>query len=190
MNSIELARELAASLHSGRPYAHLTMTDHVFTVAHAAHKIATALDVGFNEQELQDIIVVALLHDSVEDVLGDMRCSDVLYTKLFGSKVSGAIQKLTHRGGNYEAYLSHICDFNLRSSGEYAVIVKLADSVVNYEMSKITNDQRRMTKYFRNIDWLKKSVAVSYDKGVSDVDGIIANAVKNVCWALTPVEKV
>ena len=190
MNNIELARELAARLHAGHPYAHMTMTDHVCAVAHAARKIATTLDVGFSEQELQDIVVVALLHDSVEDVLWDMRCSDVLYTKLFGEKVSGAIQKLTHRGGNYEAYLSHICDFNLRSSGEYAAIVKLADSVVNYQMSKITNDQRRMTKYFRNIDWLKKSIAVSCDKGVGVIDAIIAKVVEDVCWVLIPAEEV
>lgn len=186
MTNIELAKEIASRLHAGHPYAHMTMTDHVCTVAHAARKISNDLNVGFGEQELQDIVVVALLHDSVEDVLGDMRCSDVLYTKLFGEKVSCAIQKLTHRGGSYEAYLSYLCDFNLRSSGEYAVVVKLADSVVNYEMSKITNDQRRMTKYARNIDWLKKSIAVSYDKDVSVIDGIIAGVVDKVCWVLVP----
>lgn len=189
MNNIELAKEIAARLHAGHPYGHLTMTDHVCTVAHVARAIASGLEVGFNGQDLQDIRIVALLHDSVEDVLGDMRCSDVLYTKLFGEKVSGAIQKLTHRGGNYEAYLSQICDIKLRSSSEYAAIVKLADSVVNYQMSKITNDQRRMAKYFRNIDWLKKSVAVSIDKDVGGIDAIIAKVVEDVCWVLIPVEE-
>jgi (p)ppGpp synthase/HD superfamily hydrolase len=133
---IKKAYELALNLHrgqvdkSGKPYIH-----HLIEVA--------------NQVEGRDAIMVALLHDAMED---QGVTTKFLQNQGFESKVIEAIVLLTKTGDDYISYIMKIKENPL------ARVVKIADMRHNSDLSRLKNisekDIERKEKYTKSIQLL------------------------------------
>ncbi|MBV1709185.1 MAG: HD domain-containing protein [Erysipelothrix sp.] len=133
---IQKAYELAINLHrgqvdkSGEPYIH-----HLIEVA--------------NQVEGRDAIMVALLHDAMEDQGMTMK---FLMNQGFPTEVIDAIVLLTKSGDDYMTYISRI------KGNPLARIVKIADMRHNSDLSRLKSvsdkDIERKEKYAKSIQLL------------------------------------
>ncbi len=134
---IAKAYELAENLHrgqvdkSGEPYL-----NHLIEVA--------------NQVSGRDAVIVALLHDAMEDQGVTTR---FLMNQGFEQTIIDAIVLLTKTGHDYDTYIRAI------KSHPLARIVKLADMRHNSELSRLTTvsekDLLRREKYLRSIQLLE-----------------------------------
>lgn len=125
---------------AGEPY-----TEHLFRVAKNCGKFLQ------NQTFLNDTIVVALLHDLLED------CSDIwkkenLYP-LFGASITIDVEKLTKDPKEeYETYIDRLGSF---SGGIVCKAVKLADLEDNMNLARLKRplnkkDIERVEKYHKS----------------------------------------
>lgn len=133
---IQKAYELAVNLHrgqvdkSGEPYIH-----HLIEVA--------------NQVEGRDAIMVALLHDAMEDQGVTTR---FLMNQGFPTEVIDAIVLLTKSGDDYMTYISRV------KGNPLARVVKIADMRHNSDLSRLKSvsdkDIERKEKYAKSIQLL------------------------------------
>lgn len=132
MATLEKAIEIAVNAHrgqtdkAGRPY-----------ILHPLHLM--------QQFEELDTMMVAVLHDSVED--SDLTLDDLTVAG-FSSDVVGAIDALTHRAGeSYDQYLQRV------QSHPLATRVKLADLQHNMDIRRMSEmherDLERLAKYHK-----------------------------------------
>ena len=102
-----------------------------------------------------DTIIVALLHDILEDT----SCTYETIRGIFGDVVVDSVSILTKVDGEpIEQYLFGIC------SNPTARVVKFADSLFNYRECVKCGDLKRTEKYKRNLEVLHdKQVMVSLE---------------------------
>lgn len=123
---------------------------HIWKVMERAGERYLAVSDGYR---VDDIEIVAVLHDTLEDFDGPdhekIRLGDRIYSE-FGSEVYSAIDALTkHRGEKYEDYIERV------SRNWMARIVKLADLSHNLEAWRIPSaditekDFARWNRYHR-----------------------------------------
>ena len=143
---IELAKTLAKLKHTGQKYGDKDYFDyHICGVVDNALKLA--VDYNLIEQEVENLLICAYIHDLVEDT--DVTLETV--TNIFGLGVGNIISWLTRRKGiPYKWYLSSIAD----SGNIIAILVKIADAQFNRDNSLLEGNQSRADYYQANIDYI------------------------------------
>ena len=122
MNTVKvsLARGFAIAAHAGQVYESfngaVAYTDHVFAVAEFFE----------NFDDAEELIVGALLHDTVED---NLKISLELIRRTFGDKVAVTVDHLTRR--ETEVYLTEY--IHRVAEDENARLIKLVDLAYNIE---------------------------------------------------------
>lgn len=115
---------------------------HLFEVANNTYKLLMDEIIDTGEVPIDDYIVTALLHDSIED-------TDITFDELinlgFSNEVINALHYLTHNKN--EPYMDYI---NKMKENKIAVVVKLADLLHNMDLNRFIgfklNFERIMTK--------------------------------------------
>ena len=103
----------------------------------------------------EDTVVIALLHDILEDT----SCTYETLENIFGVTVVDTVSILTKVDGEpIEQYLFGIC------SNPTARVVKFADSLFNYRECVKCGDLKRAEKYKRNLEVLHdKQIMISLE---------------------------
>lgn len=138
MVKLQLANNLAQHFHRGQKYGEYDYFEyHLRGVVDLLSKVST-MSVS------EDIIIVAILHDIVEDT----NCEIETIENIFGYSVGNSVSRLTKYGLKHSDYLEDIC------SNHTARIVKFADSLFNYRECVKCGDLKRAEKYKRNLEVL------------------------------------
>jgi (p)ppGpp synthase/HD superfamily hydrolase len=88
--------------------------------------------------------IIALLHDTVEDSNG--RVTLALIRRDFGDRIADAVDALTRRKNEtHDDYLARV------KSSKDATVVKRADAYMNWTVSVLDKDERRIQKYTKVI---------------------------------------
>jgi len=149
MVKLHLANNLAQRFHSGQKYGEYDYFEyHLRGVVYLLSEV-NALPVK------EDTVVIALLHDILEDT----SCTYETLENIFGVTVADSVSILTKvEGEPIEQYLFGIC------SNPTARVVKFADSLFNYKECVKCGDLKRAEKYKRNLEVLHdKQVMVSLE---------------------------
>lgn len=142
MIKLQLANSLAQHFHSGQKYGERDYFEY-----HLRGVVDLLSEVSLLPVK-EDMIIVALLHDILEDT----SCVYGTLANIFGVVVADTIAILTKVNGEpIEQYLFGVC------SNRTARIVKFADSLFNYRECIKSGDLKRAEKYKRNLE-------VLYDK--------------------------
>ena len=152
MIKLQLANNLAKHFHSGQKYGKYDYFEY-----HLRGVVDLLSEVSLSPIE-EDTIVIALLHD----VLEDTSCTYETIETIFGFAVADSVSILTKMDGEpIEQYLFGVC------SNHTARIVKFADSLFNYRECVKCGDLKRAEKYKHNLE-------VLYDKQTMfSLEGII-----------------
>ena len=149
MVKMQLANNLAKHFHSGQKYGEYGYFEyHLRGVVYLLSEV-NALPVK------EDTVVIALLHDILEDT----SCTYETLENIFGVTVADTVSILTKVDGEpIEQYLFGIC------SNPTARVVKFADSLFNYKECVKCGDLKRAEKYKRNLEVLHdKQVMISLE---------------------------
>lgn len=149
MIKLQLANNLAQHLHSGQKYGEYDYFEY-----HLRGVVDLLSEVSLSPIE-EDIIIVALLHDILEDT----SCTYETIDNIFGFAVADSVSILTKMDGEpIEQYLFGVC------SDPTARVVKFADSLFNYRECVKCGDLKRAEKYKRNLEVLHdKQIMVSLE---------------------------
>ena len=132
---IELAKQLSKHFHKGQKYG-----EHDYYEYHIAGVVKTLELVA--KEVSEDMIIVALLHD----VLEDSPCTYDTVKNIFGTWVADCVQRLSKIGKyNMIYYLEEIRRFDTTR------VVKYADSLFNLTECLKQGDTRRAEKYQHNL---------------------------------------
>ena len=139
MIKLQLANNLAKHFHSGQKYGEWDYFEyHLRGVVELLSEVSM---LPVNE----DMIVVAFLHDILEDT----SCTYETLENIFGLAIADAVTILTKMEGEpIEQYLFGVC------SNRTARIVKYADSLFNYRECVKCVDVKRAEKYKHNLEVL------------------------------------
>lgn len=159
MRKLRLAERLSAHIHDGQKYGQYDYYD--------THILDVVGRVGFatshlpkNEQE--DYLIVAYLHD----VLEDAAILEETLENLFGPKITDAVRVLS------KSYCYLDCDFGISRTNEksyedyitdikyneIALLVKICDTQANLTASVIDHNQKRIDKYTKQLGLLKSDI--------------------------------
>lgn len=132
---IELAMQLSKYFHKGQKYGKQDYFEyHVMGVVKTLELTA--------KEVTEDIIIIALLHD----VLEDSRCTYETIENIFGTWVADCVKRLSKTGHyNMIYYLEEIRRFDTTR------VVKYADSLFNLTECRTQGDTRRAEKYKHNL---------------------------------------
>lgn len=139
MIKLKLANNLAQHFHSGQKYGEWDYFEY-----HLRGVVDLLSEVSILPVK-EDMIIVALLHDILEDT----SCTYETLENIFGVVVADTVSILTKdKGEPIEQYLFGVC------SNHTARIVKFADSLFNYRECVKCGDIKRAEKYKRNLEVL------------------------------------
>lgn len=158
------AEELANEVHLKQEYGNQPYSEHLEDVSsktvwlleeNAVSLLVNDSAIGFKALQ------VAWLHDAIEDT--DLT-EEALRERGFAEDVIEAILLVTKEEGyNYEEYIERI------KNNFLALVVKLADTIVNLSFSLVNHDERRIAKYLKQYDLLNpafreaiKSAEITY----------------------------
>lgn len=134
-DKIELAKQLSKHFHKGQMYGeHDYYEYHILGVVKTLHLVA--------KEVTEDMIIVALLHDILEDT----ECTWDTIENIFGCVVADYVNCLSYiKGYCREQYIKDI--------SIYAVtrVVKYADSLFNHQECVKVGDLKRAKKYENNL---------------------------------------
>ena len=149
MIKLQLANNLAQHFHSGQKYG-----EYDYFKYHLRGVVDLLSEVSLSPIE-DDIIIVALLHDILEDT----SCTYETIDNIFGFAVADSVSILTKMDGEpIEQYLFGVC------SNPTARVVKFVDSLFNYRECVKCGDLKRAEKYKRNLEVLHdKQVMISLE---------------------------
>ena len=139
MIELQLANSLAQHFHRGQKYGEYDYFEY-----HLRGVVNLLSEVSLLPTE-EDTIVIALLHD----VLEDTSCTYETLDNIFGVTVADTVSILTKVDGEpIEQYLFGVC------SNSTTRMVKFADSLFNYKECVKCGDLKRAEKYKRNLEVL------------------------------------
>ena len=149
MIKLQLANNLAQHFHSGQKYGEYDYFEY-----HLRGVVELLSEVSLSPIE-EDTIVIALLHDILEDT----SCTYETLENVFGFTVADSVSILTKvEGEPIDQYLFGVC------SNPIARVVKFADSLFNYKECVKCGDLKRAEKYKHNLEVLHdKQVMVSLE---------------------------
>lgn len=135
---IELAKQLSKHFHRGQKYG-----EHDYYEYHITGVVKTLKSVA--KEVTEDMIIVALLHD----VLEDTTCGLGTLENIFNLNICNAVLRLSNiTTPDYSSYIEHVLGHGV------ARIVKYADSLFNYQECMMSGDVKRAERYQRNLDAL------------------------------------
>lgn len=138
MIKLQLANNLAQHFHSGQKYGEYDYFEY-----HLRGVVDLLSEISILPVK-EDTVIVAILHDIVEDTT----CEIETIENIFGYSVGDSISRLTKYGLKHSDYLEDICGcYNAR-------IVKFADSLFNYRECVKYGNLKRAEKYKRNLEVL------------------------------------
>lgn len=134
-DKIELAKQLSKHFHRGQMYGEYDYYEyHILGVVKTLEVVA--------KEVTEDMIVVALLHDVLEDTI----CEYETLENIFNFKVCDSVLRLSKLGSYNETdYIEGIL------YSDTARIVKYADSLFNHQECIKVGDRKRADKYQRNL---------------------------------------
>lgn len=137
-DKIELAKQLSKHFHKGQKYGeHDYYTYHILGVVNTLELIA--------KEVTEDMIIVALLHD----VLEDTDCEYETLENIFNFNICDSVIRLSKLGDVDEfEYIEGIL------FSDIARVVKYADSLFNHQECVKVGDLKRAEKYQRNLQQL------------------------------------
>ena len=149
MIELQLANNLAQHFHSGQKYGEYDYFEY-----HLRGVVELLSEVSLSPIE-EDTIVIALLHDILEDT----SCTYETLENVFGFTVADSVSILTKvEGEPIDQYLFGVC------SDPIARVVKFADSLFNYRECVKCGDLKRAEKYKRNLEVLHdKQIMISLE---------------------------
>ena len=149
MIKLQLANSLAQHFHSGQKYGEYDYFEY-----HLRGVVELLSEVILSPVK-EDMIVIALLHDILEDT----SCTYETLENIFGFTVADSVSILTKvEGEPIEQYLFGIC------SNHTTRMVKFADSLFNYKECVKCGDLKRAEKYKRNLEVLHdKQIMISLE---------------------------
>ena len=132
---IELAKQLSKHFHKGQKYGeHDYYTYHILGVVKTLKSVA--------KEVTEDMIIVALLHD----VLEDTTCGLGTLENIFNLNICNAVLRLSNiTTHDYYSYIDHVL------KDDVTRIVKYADSLFNLTECLKQGDTRRAEKYKHNL---------------------------------------
>lgn len=147
---VQLAMDFAKSFHEGQEYAGKDYySNHVLRVAtDVTNYIALTpeLENNLTSQEKDELLIIALLHDIVEDTSFTLD----MVEEHFGLSVRLAVDGLTKRDGEeYNDYIARLC------SNWQSRLVKGRDSNRNYLQCLVDKNYKRAKKYAYVLDRLE-----------------------------------
>ena len=132
---IELAKQLSKHFHKGQKYG-----EHDYYAYHILGVVKTLELVA--KEVTEDMIIVALLHD----VLEDTTCGLGTLENIFNLNICNAVLRLSNiTTHDYSSYIEHVLGHGV------ARIVKYADSLFNHQECVKVGDMKRAEKYQRNL---------------------------------------
>lgn len=135
---IAKAKGLAYKYHEGQMYGDKPYTYHLESVANKVMELYP------NDSYLEELIVVAWLHDILEDT----DCSIWDLGQDIGILAGSAVLFISKQEGfTRKEYLNVLKNNKGSEAGEIAYKVKVADALCNLEESIISGDSRRIAKY-------------------------------------------
>ncbi len=149
MIKLQLANNLAQHFHSGQKYGEYDYFEYHLRGVVGLLSEVSALPVK------EDTVVIALLHDTLEDT----SCTYETLENIFGFTVADSVLILTKvEGEPIEQYLFGVC------SNHTTRMVKFADSLFNYRECVKCGDLKRAEKYKRNLEVLHdKQIMISLE---------------------------
>lgn len=139
MIKLQLANDLAKHFHSGQKYGEWDYFEY-----HLRGVVDLLSEVSILPLK-EDMIVVAFLHDTLEDT----SCTYETLENIFGLDVADTVSILTKVDGEpIEQYLFGVC------SNHTARIVKFVDSLFNYRECIKCGDLKRAENYKQNLEVL------------------------------------
>ena len=146
MIKLQLANNLAQNFHSGQKYGEYDYFEyHLRGVVELLSEVSMLPVNG-------DMIIVAMLHDILEDT----SCAYETIENIFGFTIADTVSILTKVDGEpIEQYLSGVC------SNRIARMAKFADSLFNYRECFKCGDLKRAEKYKRNLEVLHNKQTMS-----------------------------
>ena len=145
MVKLHLAKNLAQHFHRGQKYDKYDYFEY-----HLKGVVELLSEVSVPPVK-EDTVVIALLHDILEDT----SCTYETIENIFGVTVADTVSILTKVDGEpIEQYLFGVC------SNSTARVVKFADSLFNYRECVKCGDLKRAEKYKRNLEVLHDKQAM------------------------------
>ena len=136
---ILLAKQLSRHFHTGQKYG-----EHDYYEYHIIGVLKTLYQVS-KEHPTDEMVIVALLHD----VLEDTECTWDTIRNIFGSDIADYVNCLSYvKGYDKDQYLKDVSIYPVTR------IVKYADSMFNYNECIENEDVKRAKKYKYNLDLL------------------------------------
>ena len=136
---ILLAKQLSRHFHKDQKYGEHDYFDyHIVGVLKTLHRVS-------KEHPTEEMVIVALLHD----VLEDSECEWDTLQNIFGWAVADYVGSLSYvKGYDREQYLKDVSIYPVTR------IVKYADSLFNYNECIKDGNHKRAKKYKHNLDVL------------------------------------
>lgn len=133
---ILLAKQLSRHFHTGQKYGEHDYFDyHIVGVLKTLHRVS-------KEHPTEEMVIVALLHD----VLEDTECTWDTIRNIFSSDIADYVNCLSYvKGYDKEQYLKDISIYPVTR------MVKYADSLFNYDECVGNGDLKRAKKYSYNL---------------------------------------
>ena len=136
---ILLAKQLSRHFHTGQKYG-----EHDYYEYHIIGVLKTLYQVS-KEHPTDEMVIVALLHD----VLEDTECTWYTIRNIFGCDIADYVNCLSYiKGYDKDQYLKDVSIYPVTR------IVKYADSMFNYNECIGNEDVKRAKKYKYNLDLL------------------------------------
>lgn len=152
---LKLAHTLSAFAHDGQTYGEY---DYYFThIMDVAHRVGLKVS-HLSECEQEDYLIVAYLHDVLEDTELTVYCIE----ELFGFRIADSVTALSktyrvidhgvtsYRTSKipYEQYIAEVKD------DPVALLVKICDTEANLAASIADGNQKRIDKYTKQLEML------------------------------------
>ena len=137
--NILLAKQLSRHFHTGQKYG-----EHDYYEYHIIGVLKTLYQVS-KEHPTDEMVIVALLHD----VLEDTECTWYTIRNIFGCDIADYVNCLSYiKGYDKDQYLKDVSIYPVTR------IVKYADSMFNYNECIGNEDVKRAKRYKYNLDLL------------------------------------
>lgn len=142
--SVLKAHEIAVNYHYGQMYGDKIYMYHLQDVE---SKCRCLYKNTISDQDMFDLICVAILHD----VLEDTDCEYETIGHACGWKVADAVVSVTKvKGESYKDYIKRV------RANDLGLKVKIADTLCNLEESIKISDMKRIKKYTKQLELLCK----------------------------------
>ena len=138
---VKRAEEFARLVHRNQSYGELPYTDHLKEV------YLTLLDFGVTDEK---ILAASWLHDSIEDTSTTYEALEIQ----FGKELADLVLAVTNEKGSNRKEVLEKTAFKIKNN-EVALVIKLADRIVNTEFS-LENNLKLYKMYEKEFDLFRK----------------------------------